>query len=77
MLADAFENFREKGIDFYGLDPVHFLSAPRLGWQALLKKTEIELELLTDNNMLMMVEKGIRGGTCLAYIGQLKKTITI
>ena len=46
----------------YELDPAHFLSLPGLAWQACLKKTNIELELLTDYNMLLMVEEGIRGG---------------
>ena len=46
------------------LDPAHFLSLPRLAWQACLKKTNIELELLTDYDMLLMVEEGIRGGIC-------------
>ena len=45
----------------YGLDPAHFLSAPELAWQACLKKTRIELELVTDIDMLLMVEKGTRG----------------
>ena len=61
-----FENFRDKFIEIYELDPAHFLSAPGLAWQACLKKTEVKLELLTDNDMLMMVEKGIRGGICQA-----------
>ena len=51
-------------IKVYELDPAHFLSAQRLAWQACLKKTEIELELITDLDMLLMVEKGIRGGIC-------------
>ena len=54
LLADVFENFRGKCIEIYGLDPAHFLSAPGLAWQACLKKTEVELELLTDNEMPMM-----------------------
>ena len=61
-----FENFRDKCIDIYELDPAHFLSAPGLAWQACLKKTEVKLELLTDIDMLLMVEKGIRGGICHA-----------
>ena len=48
----------------YELDPAYFLSLPGLAWQACLKKTNIELELLTDNDMLLMVEEGIRGGIC-------------
>ena len=62
LLADVFENFRDKCIEIYELDPAHFLSAPRLAWQACLKKTKVKLELLTDIDMLLMVEKGIRSG---------------
>ena len=53
-------------IKVYKLDPAHFLPTPELAWQACLKKTEVELELLTDVDMLLMVEKGIRGGICHA-----------
>ena len=66
LLADVFENFRNMRIKVYQLDPAHFLSAPRLPWQACLKETELKLELLTDVDMLLMVEKGIRGGICYA-----------
>ena len=66
LLADIFENFRNKCIEIYELDPAHFLSAPGLAWQACLKKTGVKLELLTDIDMLLMVEKGIRGGMCQA-----------
>ena len=59
-----FENFRDMCINVYELDPAHFLSLPGLAWQACLKKTNIELELLTDYDMLLMVEEGIRGGIC-------------
>ena len=65
LLADLFENFRSKCIEIYELDPAHFLSAPRLASQACLKKTEVKLELLTKN-MLLIVGKGIRGGICHA-----------
>ena len=53
-------------IKVYELDPAHFLSAPGLAWEACLKKTDVKLELLTDPDMLMMVEKRIRGGICHA-----------
>ena len=66
MLADVFENFRNKCIEIYELDPTHFLSVPGLAWEACLKKTGVKLELLTDNDMLLMVEEGIRGGMCQA-----------
>ena len=62
LLADVFESFRNKRIEIYELDPAHFLSTPGLTWQAFLKKTEIELELLTDVDMFLTEEKGIIGG---------------
>ena len=62
LLADIFENFRNKRIEIYELDSVHFLSATGLAWQACLKKTEVKLELLTDIDMILMAEKGIRSG---------------
>ena len=63
LLADVFNNFRDMCKE-YELDPAHFLSLSGLAWQAYLKKTNIELELLTDYDMLLMVEKGITGGIC-------------
>ena len=66
LLADVFENFRDKCLDKYQLDPIHFLSAPGLAWQACLKKTGVELELLTDPDMLLTFEDGTRGGMCNA-----------
>ena len=64
LLADVFENFRNTCLKVYELDPAHFLSLPELAWQARLKKTNVKLELLTDYDMLLMVEEGIRGGIC-------------
>ena len=62
LLSDVFENFRNKCIEIYELDPAHFLSAPGLAWQVCLKKTRVELELLINIDMLLMVEKGIPDG---------------
>ena len=62
LLADVFENFRDKCIEIYEVNPAHFLSAPGLAWQACLKRTGVKLELLSDIDMLIMLEKGIRGG---------------
>ena len=66
LLADVFKNFRNKCIEIYELDPAHFVSAPGLAWQACLKKTEVELELLTNIDMLLIAEKETRGGICQA-----------
>ena len=66
LLADDFENFRKMCLKIYNLDPVKFLSAPGLAWQATLKKTEVKLELSTDLDMLLMVEREISGGICHA-----------
>ena len=62
LLADVFENFRDLCLKIYGLDPVYYFTAPQLAWDACLKITDIDLELLSDPNMLLMFEKGIRGG---------------
>ena len=62
LLADVFENFRDICLKIYELDPVYYFTAPGLAWDACLKITGIELELLSETNMLLMFEKGIRGG---------------
>ena len=62
LLADVFENFRKTCLKHYNLDPAHYYTSPGLAWDACLKETGQELELLHDYDMLMMFEKGIRGG---------------
>ena len=62
LLADVFENFRDICLKIYGLDPVHYYTAPGLAWDACLKMTGVQLELLNETNMLLLFEKGIRGG---------------
>ena len=62
LLANVFESFCDTCMKHYGLDPAHFYTSPGLAWQACLKKTGIWLELLSDPDMLLMFEKGIRGG---------------
>ena len=62
LLADVFENFRKTCLKHYKLDPCHYYTAPGLAWDACLKETKQDLELLKDYDMLMMFEKGIRGG---------------
>ena len=72
LLSDIFEYFRNMCLDIYELDPAYFVSAPGLAWQACLKKTGVKLELLTDYHMILMIEKGIRGGICQATHGHAK-----
>ena len=62
LLADVFENFRNLCLQQYKLDPANYYTSPGLSWDALLKKTNVELELLTDYDMYLMIEKGLRGG---------------
>ena len=64
LLVCVFKNFRKMCLKIYHLDPVKFLSSPGLAWQAALKKNEVKLELLTDIDMQLMVEKGIRQRIC-------------
>ena len=77
LLADVLENSRNKFIEIYELDPAHFLSAPGLAWQAYLKKTEVELELLTNIDMLLMAEMELEAEYVKQYINMLKQIIII
>lgn len=62
LLADIFENFRNVCLDTYKLDPAQYITAPSLSWDAMLRYTQVELELLTDIDMLHFLKKGVRGG---------------
>ena len=62
LLADIFESFRETCLRYYSLHPCHYFTAPGLSWGACLRKCGIILELLSDPDMHLMIEKGIRGG---------------
>ena len=62
LLADVFENFRSTCLYHYNLDPAHYYTSPGLAWDACLKETGQELQLLHEYDMLMMFERGIRGG---------------
>ena len=66
LLADVFENFRRTCVQYYKLDPCHYFTSPGLSWDAMLKMTNIKLELMTDINMFQFIEKGMRGG--ISYI---------
>ena len=62
FLADVFEKFINTCLEYYGLDPCHYFSSPGLSWDAMLKITKIELELISDNDLSLFIEKGMREG---------------
>jgi len=62
LLADIFENFRDSCVSSYRLDPAYYYTLPGFTWNTMLKHTGINFELLTDIDMVMFVERGIRGG---------------
>ena len=66
LLADVFENFRKTCLQYYKLDPCHYFTSPGLSWDAMLKMTDIKLELIVDIDMFQFIEKGMRGG--ISYI---------
>ena len=66
LLADVFENFRKTCMQYYKLDPCHYFTSPGLSWDAMLKMTDIKLELMVNIDMYQFIEKGMRGG--ISYI---------
>ena len=68
LLADVFERFIKTYLDYYGLDPCHYFTNPGLSWDAMLKMTGIKLDLISDTDMHLFIEEGIRGG--ISYISK-------
>ncbi len=76
LLADIFESFRRQSLKFYKLDPAHYLTAPALAWDAMLKMTGLTLELLSEEkkDIHLMIEDGIQGGVSIAVKRQAEST---
>ena len=74
LFANVFEKFRDTSIEIYGIDPSRLLFEPGFARKACLKRTNVNLELLTNIHMLLMIEEGIRGGMC-QYVGMVKQII--
>ena len=72
LLADVFGNFRIMCVKKYELDSGKFLSVPGLAWQAALKNPKVKLDLLTDIDVLLMLQKGIRNEYVALFIDMLK-----
>ena len=68
LLADVFEKFIDTGLKFYKLDPCHYFSSPGLSWDAMLKMTGVKLEKISNIDMYLFIEKGLRGG--ISYIAK-------
>ena len=64
LLADMFEDFRNLCMKYYGLDPACYMTLPKFAWDAMLKNINITLDLVHDQDMYEMIEKGKTGGVC-------------
>ena len=62
LLTDVFENFRDMCLSYYGLDPVYYYTLPNFAFDAMLKLTGIEIDLVYNQEMYEMIEAGLRGG---------------
>ena len=68
VLTDVFEKFINTCLKFYKLDPCHYFSSPGLSWDAMLKMTGVKLEKISNVDMYLFIEKGLRGG--ISYISK-------
>ena len=68
LLADVFEKIFNTCLKYYGLDPCHYFSSPGLNWDAMLKMAKIQLKLISDADMYLFIEKGMRGD--ISYISK-------
>ena len=64
LLTDVFENFGDLCLEYYGLDPAHYFTLPNFSWDAMLLKTQVEIQPIVDKEMYEMIEHGLRGGMC-------------
>ena len=76
LLADFFEKFRRTCLDFYKLDPLHLYTTPGLAWDAALRMSRVDLELITNENIYNMVENSIRGGISMISTACTHSTIS-
>jgi hypothetical protein len=70
LLADVFTRFRKTCLEYYELDPTNYMSAPGLAWDAMLKMTKVELDLISDPKMFNMMDRMKRGGLC--FVGSMR-----
>ena len=77
LLTDVFEKFRDLCLEYYGLDPAHYFTLPNFAWDAMLLKTGVVLEPITDQEIYEMIERGLRGGMCQVGHKEARQTISI
>ena len=68
LLCDVFEKFIKVSLSNYGLDPCHYISSPGLSWDAMLNFTDVKSEKISNIDVHLFLEKGIRGG--VSYISK-------